>query len=81
VTTPKLEALGLPLTGDDLALVEADGALVVDVVLVAKVLRPGDGVGLVLLATPDLLTYEAAGMALALLDRLRAAMTEKDDGG
>lgn len=71
------EALGLELRGE-----LPEGSMVVDVLVVAKILDAEGRVCLVQMSTPELRTWEAAGMALTLTDRLRSAMQasfEADD--
>lgn len=64
-------ALGLEMTGS-----LPEGALVVDVLLVAKVLDADGDVMLVQMASPGLTTWEAAGMAVAISDSLRDGLRE-----
>lgn len=64
-------ALGVELKG---ALPE--GALVVDVLLIAKILDGDGDLALVQMVTPGLRTWEAAGMALALTDQLRGGLRD-----
>ena len=79
MTTPV--ALGLEMTGS-----LPEGALVVDVLLIAKALDAEGDVMLVQMASPGLTTWEATGMAVAVLDSLRGGLREmfiddEDDDG